>query len=104
VDQRVRPRCEQFRTLLALVADDKASIDDVYQAVSQQTPTWTDNRTDGPPHLLVPNDVLSFNTVISCLTQIRNNTFVNDADRVACINALVGQMPVVLKSCVRPLL
>lgn len=53
-DSRVRPRAEEIRALYLACKDDKAAIDDVYTALTEQSPTWSDNRTDGPPHLLTP--------------------------------------------------
>lgn len=64
VDQRVRPRCEAIRNLYLACKDDKAVIDDVYANLTD-SPTWTDGRTDNPPHLLVPNDVLAWNAFIT---------------------------------------
>lgn len=87
VDERVRVRCEEIRALLNAINDDKAAIDDVYAALTQPNPTWTDNRTDGVPHLATPNDVLAWNTFITNL----KTTMEGDA-----------QLPVVLSLCVRP--
>lgn len=85
-DDRVRPRAEQIRALLLAMEDDKSSIDDVYQALTQASPTWSDVRTDGPPHLLTGNDVLAWNTFVTeVVAAIRGN----------------AQLPVVLKACVR---
>src|SRR5690348_1550138 len=87
VDQRVRPRCEQIRSLLLAMQADKQAIDDVFAALTQSSPTWVDNRTDGPPHLLAPSDVLAWNTFIT--------------DAIAAFNG-DAQLPIVLKACVRP--
>jgi len=87
VDRRIRPRAEQCRALLNALLDDKAEIDDVYAACNQSSPTWTDSRTDGPPHLLMPADVLSYNAFITAL--IPN---IRDA----------ADYPAVVKACVRP--
>lgn len=86
VNTRVRPRCELIRQLVLSLQDDKANISDVYSACAQQSPTWVDNRTDGPPHLLTTSDVLAYNTYITDL-----------------ITALTGdaQYPVILNACVR---
>lgn len=64
VDNRLRVRAEQIRNLLIALEDDKNLIDDVYANVSD-SPTWTDSRSDNPPHLLGPNDVLAYNSFIS---------------------------------------
>lgn len=85
VDSRVRPRAEQIRALLLAMEDDRAAFDDVYANLSSN-PTWTDNRQDGPPHLMEPNDVLAWNTFLAdTVTAMRGN----------------AQLPVVLKGCVR---
>lgn len=86
VDNRIRPHAELARILKIVFDDDRASIDDVYQNLSG-SPTWTDGRTDGPPHLLTPSDVLAF------------NSFMEDI-RVAMSNH--ASWPIVLKACVRP--
>ena len=88
VDQRVRPRAEQSRNLATLMLEDIASIDDIYNALNVQTPTWSDNRTDGPPHLAAPADVLAF------------NAFLHDVSAFITGHA---QYPVVQKLCVRPI-
>ncbi len=87
VDERIRPRCEQIRALLNSISDDLASIDDVYAALTAQSPTWVDNRTDGVPHLLTPSDVLAVNAFLNNLKTAINGD---------------GQLPIVLKACVRP--
>ena len=87
VNERIRPRCEAIRSLLIAMEDDIAAIDDVYAALTQQNVTWEDDRTDGPPHLLTPSDVLAINTILNDLkTALRTN----------------AQLPIVLKACVRP--
>lgn len=90
VDQYVRPFCEAARALKVQADDIKGLIDDVYAALTEQNPTWTDSRTDGPPHLLSPSDVLAINTFISNL-----QTFVADG---------ANQYTIVDKGCVRPLI
>lgn len=86
VNDRVRVRAEQIRALKNSLADDIAAIDDIYAALASD-PTWTDNRTDGPPHLLTPSDVLGIHSF-----------------NVAMLAAINGhnQLPVVLKACSRP--
>lgn len=86
VNERIRVRAEQVRALVLLMQDDKAAIDDVYAACSQPSPTWTDGRADGPPHLLAPADVLSYNSFITAA--IAN---LHDA----------ADYPTILKACVR---
>lgn len=88
VDNRVRPRCEQIRALLLSCEDDKAEIQDIYDALNAETPTWSDTRTDAP-HSLVPSDVLAWNTFVTNLI----TAFRADA-----------QLPIIEKSCVRGVL
>jgi hypothetical protein len=61
VDQRIRPHAELVRALALAFDDDIAAIDDVYAALTAANPTWADNRTDGPPHLLTASDVIDIN-------------------------------------------
>jgi hypothetical protein len=84
---RIRPHAELARALAIAFSDDISAIDDVYNALNVQSPTWEDSREDGPPHLLTPSDVLAIN---SFLHDIRD--------------AITGhaQYAIVLKACVRP--
>jgi hypothetical protein len=85
-DERVRTHCELARSLVLSLDSDRASIDDVYNALNVQSPTWSDQRTDGPPHLLTASDVLAFNTFAEDVrTYMKNHV----------------QYPIVLKACVR---
>lgn len=99
VDQRLRPRCEAFRNLIAAIQDDQNAIGDVYAAVTQATPTWTDNRTDGPPHLLTPSDVAALNTIESVLLKINAGTATTTD-----VQNMFGQLPILEKACVRPVM
>lgn len=94
VDQRVRPRCQQIRDLYLLCKDDKAVIDDVYENLTT-SPTWTDGRTDNPPHLMVPNDVLAWNTFVSLFID-----FVEGALTDGNKNSAAAQYPVIVDGCV----
>jgi len=91
VNERIRPFCEAVRALKLHADDIKASIDDVYANLTS-SPTWTDNRTDGPPHLLTPNDVLAVNAWVTALI-VAINTTAGD---------LRDQYPIIQKACVRP--
>ena len=86
VNERMRPWCEQARALYLLSKDHTAAIGDVYANLTT-SPDWTDNRADGPPALLGPNDVLAWNAFM-----VAFNTFVEG-------NA---NYTVILKACVRP--
>lgn len=66
-DARIRQRAQDVRALLIRIQDDLVAIPDIYEACNQVSPTWTDNRIDGPPHLLAPSDVLVYNTVAQAL-------------------------------------
>ena|SRR5438105_2281951 len=86
VDQRLRPHAEKARELAVVFDDDVAAFDDVYAALNVQSPTWTDTRSDGPPHLLTPADVLAMNTFLHDIRDaIRNH----------------ADYAIVLKACVR---
>ncbi len=74
VNSRVRPHAELARQLALAFDDDLAVIDDVYANLTAGSPTWVDNRTDGPPHLLTPSDVLAFNSFMHDIRDaIKNN-------------------------------
>lgn len=85
VNERVRPRCEATRGLVASYDDDRAAIDDIYQALNN-SPTWTDQRGDGVPHLATPSDVLA------------QNAFEED---VRVFMKGHASWPVILRLCVR---
>jgi hypothetical protein len=86
VDTKIRPLCEQVRAVKAAIDDAKATIDDVYAALTADNPTWVDGNTSLPPHYLTPSDVLALNAFITALqTAIAGD----------------GNYPIVLKSCVR---
>jgi hypothetical protein len=87
-NERVRVRAESVRALLQAMKDDRASIDDVYQGLTNSESGWVDGRTDGPPHLLAASDILAFNTF--------------EANIIAAIEG-DPQLAVVLKACVRAL-
>ena len=91
VDTRVRVRAEQIRALYLSCKDDKGLIDDVYTALTEPTPTWTDRRTDGPPHLLTPADVLAWNAFVTAWIALIEG-------------AEAGDYAAVLKACVQPVL
>lgn len=97
VSERFRPRAEQARALYLACKDDKAAIDDVYAAVAQETPTWSDDRPDGPPHLLTPSDVLAYNTFLDMLIAFIEGTL-TDGNK----NTGAAQWPVMQDACVQP--
>lgn len=103
-DQRIRPFAEAMRAVILGEDDDKLAIDDVYARASGTNP-WSDNRTDGPPHLLQagnganPDDFLNFNAFISALSGIIEAAdSTNDAANAA---ALRSAWPVLRRACVR---
>lgn len=85
-DQRSRPRSEQIRDLYNSLVLDIAQIDDVYAACTAQSPTWTDQRRDSPPHLLGPSDILAINSMAHAIKDAIDSN---------------GGMPVILKAIVR---
>jgi hypothetical protein len=100
-DQRTRVRAEQIRALLLAMESDNSTIGDVYENLTT-SPNWTDGRTDGPPHLLEPTDLLAVNTVCQQLAKIlRGGPFANDAERISAVNDVGNQLAIVLEACVR---
>ena len=79
-DTQIRPACAEIINLQIRIAQILASIGDVYAAVTQTIPTWTDTRTDGPAHLAVPSDIVAMNTF---LTNI-NKAITTDAQWPIC--------------------
>lgn len=95
-DQRIRPRAEQARAIVAAMRDDKAALDSVYErAVSAEA--WNDARTDGPPKLLTSQDVLVYNSVATLLLKCVDGTAT-----LQDVADLSANWPVFQSSCVRP--
>ncbi len=86
VNERVRPHSELIRQLYLLIKDDRAAIDDVYANLTDN-PTWTDQRTDAPPTLLTPNNVLAWNAFAAAFVTLVEGD---------------GNYAAVLDACVRP--
>lgn len=97
VDQRLRVRAEECRALVNSLRDDKAAIDDVYSACTQQNPTWDDSRADGPPKLLTVQDVLAYNAVITLLLKCIDGTAT-----LQDVSDLNANWPAFQAACVRP--
>lgn len=97
VNERIRPRAEQFRAVVNACRDDKAAINDVYAAVVQADPTWSDDRPDGPPRLLTPQDVLVYNSVITLFLKVIDGTATAQD-----ITDLSANWSVFQSACVRP--
>lgn len=96
-DQRVRPTAQTWRNLVASLRDHKAAIDSVYErAVSADA--WNDNRGDGPPKLLVNQDMLNFNSFITLLLKLIDTGLT--AQEVTDFRA---QLAPLLTACVNPL-
>jgi len=87
-DERLRPFSEAMRAVFNFAVDVRATIDDVYNNVNDGGTIYTDTRTDGPPHLLTPADVLALNGFCEDF-----KSFVNGH----------AAKPVVMKACVRAL-
>jgi hypothetical protein len=79
-DQRYRVRAEMIRNLVVAMQDDINSVDSVYSNLTQQSPTWTDNRTDDPPNLATVANLLALNSIehdlITAITGNANYTAV----------------------------
>lgn len=97
VNERVRPRSEEIRALYLRCKDDKAVIDDVYANLTDN-PDWEDTRSDAPPHLLTPSDVLAWNAFITGFIHYVEGTFPD----IATANSGDDQYPVIQDACVRP--
>jgi hypothetical protein len=100
VNERCRVRAEQFRALRLAIADDQAAIDDVYEHISGANgipSTFTDERSDGPPHLVTANDVAAYNTFLVAFL-----AFCDPNGDTGAIAAGADQLPVLSDMCVRP--
>lgn len=86
VNERIRLRAEAARSLALAYDDDISAIDDIYNALNIQSPSWSDQRADAPPHLLTPNDILAINSFIHDIRDAMKNH---------------SQYPIILKACVR---
>jgi hypothetical protein len=95
-DNFTRPISERLRSLFEDITNALSLIDDVYANLTNN-PTWTDGRADGPPHLLVPGDVLAWNTFCTLLLKCKAGTAT-----LADVAAMSAQWPVILK-CARGL-
>ncbi len=102
VNTRFRTYAEKVRSAYILAKDHKLAIDDVYDACEPpESATWTDERDDGPPHLLTAQDVLSFNAWISNFADIIDDNLVNDAAKIAAVNSLRANWATMMKACVQ---
>ncbi len=100
VNVRFRPFAEAARALYLAAVDHRASIDDVYNAcLPQNNPTWEDNRDDGPPHILSPQDVLAWNAFMANLIMAIEGT--PDQNTLAQITQ---NWATILRACVRPVI
>lgn len=100
-DDRIRTFARALYVLIDAARQHKAAIDDCYaRATSAQQ--WADARGDGPPHLLAagnaanPNDFTNFNSLITALIGIIDNTG-GDAANAAAVRAA---WPVLLRAIV----
>lgn len=102
MDQRVRPRAEQFRLLLSNVQDDETAITDEFARASNG-PIWNDARTDGPPHLLAsgpgssPDDLTNYNAMAVTFLALVNGTATPTQ-----VSNFPGQWAIFQRACVRP--
>ena len=100
VNERMRPYCEMSRALKLATDDDIGAIGDVYANLTN-SPDWADGRTDGPPSLLAPSDVLAWNTYMFHFQRLINGC-ASDAERIESANGVKNNWTIILKACVRP--
>ncbi len=98
VDQRVRPRAEQIRSLYLRCKDDQAALGDIFANLIS-SPDWVDNRPDSPPHMAIPNDVFAWNIFAAQFIAFVEGTFPD----VATANSASAHYPVIQQLCVRPI-
>lgn len=100
-NERTRPLAQMIRALRIRSTDDAAAFGSVYERINGSG-GWTDQRNDAPPNLLTQNDVGAIHTTAFNLALLLNGgPFANDAAKVACVNEIVGQLPIVTKACVQ---
>lgn len=96
-DERFRPICQRIRALVNEAKDLIVADDDVYQALTQGSPTWTDTNPSAPPHLLTPGDVLSIHTFLFWFAKFSDGGAIDMADGK---NLGGAQYPTVQKACI----
>lgn len=100
-DNRVRPRCTDVVGLVQRSQNDLANIGDVYANLTS-SPTWTDGRSDGVPHLATPADILAWNTFVTNLVAIITGATTDAAAALALVQGLQGQWPVIQRLPINP--
>lgn len=98
VNERVRPLSELVRKTMIMATDFKDSFGDIKLNVNNPATTWADNRTDGPPFLLTPSDIMECSRFVDDLLTFKDGTF---ADLTAA-NRGGLKWPKMLQACVRP--
>ena len=95
-DQRARPACEQFVSLLANLQLILAQMADVNANLTASPPTtWTDSRADFPPHLATPSDLITLGNAVQAFQRVVSGTgTATDSQTIA------AAMPVVQSLCV----
>ncbi len=63
-DEQVRTFCESVKASYDKAKHARDTIDDIYQHLAGD-PSWSDARTDGPPHMASGNDILAMNTFMA---------------------------------------
>jgi len=103
-DTEVRPISEMIRAVNVRSQDAQARIDDVFANLVDSS-TWGDQRTDNPPHLLTPNDVLAWNAFVANLVAIFNNATTGslntDQKKIDAVNAVANNYATIVDACVR---
>lgn len=100
-NERIRVRAEQFRSLINSCRDDKAAMDAVYDRAANGA-AWTDGRNDGPPKLLVSQDILVFNAFISEFLSVIDGEGNDDAAKAGHVNGVHNNLLQFQAACVRP--
>lgn len=87
VNERMRKHCEDVRDAVLKMDDDIAHLDDVYANLTSN-PTWVDTRSDDPPILLTPNDVLAYNTFLHDIRDAIKNHSAYAVIQKACVRGI----------------
>lgn len=93
-DQDVRPACNSFVALMQKAAQFSASNGDLYAAISGSS--WTDQRSDGPPHLAAKTDWYAFNTFVVAFQALIAGTATAQQ-----ISDFAAQWPIIKQLCTR---
>jgi hypothetical protein len=89
------------RALKVRMEDAQARIDDVYANLTN-SPTWTDARSDNPPHLMTPSDVLAWNSFVANMVAVINGAALAGGQTLQQrVDGVSGNYANVVDGCVR---